>query len=82
MNLIKLFSFPVVVWSLWTTRNKMSIEGVYLHRPTGIFCKILNCLQRWRARLKCTDLTDKVELAGARVGGRIQGENEGPAAGR
>jgi hypothetical protein len=38
---LKLFSCAAVLWSLWTTRNKMAIEEVYINKPADIFYKIL-----------------------------------------
>jgi hypothetical protein len=40
---------------LWTTRNKMVMEGEFLCNPADIFSKILACLQKWRIRLRLTD---------------------------
>jgi hypothetical protein len=48
----KLFSLAVILWSLWTTRNKMVMEGVVLQRPAEIFYKTFSCTQSWRLRLK------------------------------
>jgi hypothetical protein len=45
----------MVLWAIWTTRNKTAIEGVMIRKPTDIFHKIFVCMQRWQAWLKCTD---------------------------
>jgi hypothetical protein len=48
---LKLFIFAIVVSSIWTTRNKMTIEVVFPRSPTNIFFKIQAGLHKWRARL-------------------------------
>jgi hypothetical protein len=52
---LKLISLAAVLWSLWTTRNKMVMEGEFLRNPADIIFKILVCLQKWRIRLRPTD---------------------------
>jgi hypothetical protein len=49
---LKLFALAIVLWLLWTTRNKMPIEGVFQKNPTDILFKIRVCIQRWRPRLE------------------------------
>jgi hypothetical protein len=48
-----------VMWSLWTTRNKIVVDGAFPKSTTEIFFKILVVLQKWRARLK---QSEKAEL--------------------
>jgi hypothetical protein len=51
----KLFSLAMVLWSLWSTRKKMVMEGVVLQRLADMFYKIFSCTQRWQLRLKLGD---------------------------
>lgn len=48
---LKFFMLASVLWSLWTTRNKMAIEGVFPNDPADVLFKIHACLQKWRPRL-------------------------------
>jgi hypothetical protein len=49
---LKLLMLAAVLWSLWTTRNKIVMEGAFPKSTTEIFFKILAVLQKWRACLK------------------------------
>jgi hypothetical protein len=49
---LKLFILGVVLWILWTTRNKFAIEGGCPTSPADVVHKILSYLQRWRLLLK------------------------------
>jgi len=51
----KLITFAGALWSLWTTRNKMAIKGVFVKNPTDVLFKIDLHLQRWRILLRATD---------------------------
>jgi hypothetical protein len=56
---LKLLMLAAVMWSLWTTRNKIVVDGAFPKSTTEIFFKILVVLQKWRARLK---QSEKAEL--------------------
>jgi hypothetical protein len=56
----KLFSLAMVFWLLWTSRNKMVMEGVVLRRPADMFHNIFSCTQIWLLRLKPSDQEDQV----------------------
>lgn len=50
---IKLFIFTIILWDLWTVRNKMGIDGSFLARRMKCFIiKIFMLLQKWRILLK------------------------------
>lgn len=34
---IKLFMFTVIIWGLWTVRNKMGIQGIFPNSSNEIF---------------------------------------------
>lgn len=53
---LKLFTFSVVVWVLWTTRNKMAIDKCFPESTNEVFFTISSCLQRWRALLQAADI--------------------------
>jgi hypothetical protein len=52
---LKLFAFAVVIWTIWITHNKMSIEGVFPNSPTDVLCKMYYFMQRWKLRLGASD---------------------------
>ena len=75
---IKLYILSVILWCLWTVRNKMSIEKVFLGSSKEVFYKILICLQKWRRLLKEDDaifMDDKISLP---VSERPQWLSSGP----
>jgi hypothetical protein len=49
---LKFFSLTIVLWVLWITQNKMTIEGVFVRNPTEVLHKICVFLQKWKLRLK------------------------------
>jgi hypothetical protein len=59
---LKLYELTMTLWSLWMTCNKMAIEGVFPKDPADILFKIHTCLQRWRARLECTEAAKLDEM--------------------
>jgi hypothetical protein len=55
-----LFCFVGIAWTLWTTRNKISIQKVLPSRPIDIIYLGVSCLQKWRILLK-EGMRNKVE---------------------
>lgn len=49
---VKLFAFSVVLWSIWTTRNKMGIERKFQRSTNEVFHKMFNFLQKWKILLR------------------------------
>jgi hypothetical protein len=45
----------MVLWVLWT-RNKMVMEGMFRSDPADVLFKIYVFLQKWKPRLKCSDV--------------------------
>lgn len=41
-----LYCFSIVLWGLWTTRNKYAIEGVFPTKPGDILFKINTLMQK------------------------------------
>ena len=37
-----------LAWSLWTTRNKATIEGIFLRHPADVVYKLVILLQLWK----------------------------------
>jgi hypothetical protein len=64
----KLFLFTMVLWVLWIAINKMVMEGVLPSDPADVLFKIYIFLQKWKPRLKCSDL-EKLEVLIAQVHG-------------
>lgn len=61
-----LFCLAIVLWGLWTTRNKYAIEGTFATYPTEILFKIHVLMQKWKGLLKEEDrglLEDKIKQA-------------------
>jgi hypothetical protein len=56
---LKLLMLAAILWSLWTTSNKIVMERAFPKSTTKIFFKILAVLQKWRA---CLKQPEKVEL--------------------
>lgn len=52
---VKLFMFVIVLWGLWTVRNKMCIEKRFPKSSHEVFDKILQLMQKWRVLLKEQD---------------------------
>jgi hypothetical protein len=54
--------FAAQCWSLWTTRNKFTIEGKFPRQPADCIFKIILSLQLWRPiqRLKDRVLLDEM----------------------
>ena len=52
---VKLLFFAAVLWSLWITRNKMTIEGVFIKSPSNVIFKLDSFIQRWRKMLCASD---------------------------
>jgi hypothetical protein len=55
---LKNFLLTIVLWAMWTTRNKMAIEGVFLGAPADIMLKISSYLQRWSVLLGASDRSE------------------------
>ena len=47
--------FAALTWTLWTTRNKMVIERIFLRRAYDSFFKFLAFLQRWHPLVEHRD---------------------------
>lgn len=47
--------FAGLCWSLWTTRNKFTIEHVFPRKPTDLLFKLATVLQLWRPLTKEED---------------------------
>ena len=48
----KLFLLAMVLWSLWTSRNKRAIEGKFPRLPIELMFKCDGFLQKWRGLMK------------------------------
>ena len=48
--------FAAICWSLWTTRNKFTIEHIFLANPVNCLFKANVFLQQWRSLTKEGDL--------------------------
>ena len=59
-------SIGAMLWSLWITRNKFTIEGSFPSHPANIICKCSILLQQWSPLAKQKD-TDLLKLAQVRV---------------
>lgn len=62
-NLI-IFCLAIVLWGLWTTRNKYSIEEIFPSQPTDVLFKINMWMQKWQVLLKGdhrTTLEDRIK---------------------
>jgi hypothetical protein len=68
----KLFLFTMVLWVLWITRNKMVLEGVFPSDPADVLFKIYTFLQKWKPRLRCSDV-EKLDVLIVQVHGWIMG---------
>lgn len=65
-NNLVIYCFTIVLWSLWTTRNKFAIEGVFPSQPLEILIKINFWMQKWQVLLRGGDrsrLEDKIKMA-------------------
>ena len=51
----KLFLSTIVLWMLWTARNKRMIEGKFPRYPTELLFKFNMFLQRWKVLLRRTN---------------------------
>jgi hypothetical protein len=40
--------FAALAWTIWTTRNKMSIQKVFPNKPIDIICLALAFLRQWK----------------------------------
>lgn len=49
---LTIFCLAIVLWGLWTTRNKIAIEGTYPSQPIEVLFKINVLSQKWRGLLK------------------------------
>ena len=49
---IKLFSFAIIWWSLWLSRNKMRLEKKFPSQPTDVLFSIIYKLQNWGVLLQ------------------------------
>lgn len=49
---LTIFCLAAVLWSIWLTRNKYAIEGVFPNKPTDMLFKIFTVMQRWQVLLK------------------------------
>ena len=47
--------FAAICWSLWTTRNKFTIEHIFPANPVGCLFKTGVFLQQWRSLIKEAD---------------------------
>jgi hypothetical protein len=47
--------FAALCWSLWTTRNKFTIEGFFPNQPSHVLYKMASYLQVWRPVAKRKD---------------------------
>lgn len=52
---LTIFCLGVVLWGLWSIRNKYAIEGVFPSQPSNILFKINMWLQKWWILLKEED---------------------------
>jgi hypothetical protein len=59
------FAFAAICWTLWTIRNKLTIEGSIIGKPADAHYKITIFMQHWRTLVKSKDR----ELLDAAVGG-------------
>jgi hypothetical protein len=48
----KLFMFVIVLWGLWTVRNKMGIVKIFPRNSNENFHKIFVCFQKWHILLR------------------------------
>ena len=48
-------SIGAMLWSLWLTRNKFTIEGSFSSHPANIICKCFILLQLWSPLVKQKD---------------------------
>lgn len=65
LNLVY-FCFAIVLWGLWTTRNKWAIEGIFPRHPSDFLFKINMMMQKWRILLRDgerTTLDGKIKRA-------------------
>lgn len=61
---IKLFTLIVVLWGIWSVRNKMAIEKKFPKSSNEVLVKIFKFMLKWRALLKGQDvqfLDEKLE---------------------
>ena len=64
----KLFLLTMVAWTLWTTRNKRTIEGKFPRKPADLLFKTNFFLQKWKPLLRKGDQA-KIEVLVAQVKG-------------
>jgi len=64
----KLFLLTIVLWALWTSRNKRAIEGKFPTSPSELLFKTNAFLQRWMALLRERDKVKIMEWCGAMRG--------------
>ena len=48
----KLFTFAIILWSIWTSRNKRMIEGKFPRSPTELLYNCNSFLQKWKVLLR------------------------------
>lgn len=54
---LTIFCCAIILWGIWTTRNKFTIEGLFPSHPSDVLFKIQGFLQRWAALLRGVDKT-------------------------
>ena len=59
----KVFLLAVVMWALWTIRNKRTLAGQFVRCPSDILFKIHSFLQKWKVLLRGIDHSRLEELA-------------------
>lgn len=68
---VKLFLLAIVMWALWTSRNKRAMEGKFPRLPSDLLFKTNFFLQKWRVLLKATD-QDKLQELVSQVKGWVE----------
>jgi hypothetical protein len=56
------FAFAALCWTLWTIRNKLTIEGSIIGKPADALYKMTIFMQQWRTLVKSKDreLLDRI----------------------
>ena len=52
---LKLFTFVIIAWALWVSRNKIRIQKCFPDSPISILYKTKFFMQRWAVLLRATD---------------------------